>query len=209
MALLATRLRATRRDGLRVLDLGGSYEYWEPLLTLLPSGLLRSVRILNLPPVEEQVLTCCGIPLTLRAGDARDPALEGGFDLVHSNSLLEHVGSDRDQQLVADNTMRLGTWWWVQAPSRHCPVEPHFGFPFYNHLPIRVQVALHRRFDLGHMPREPDRQRAERDCASIRLVDRTRMRSLFPGCELLVERLGPFVKSYVATNLPAPTDTPA
>ena len=100
---LATRFRRARsarvrqlietihaeRGACRILDLGGEPQYW----TLFDRPFLdaKGVSILLVNPTPQTV----DDPMfTTLVGDACDlPQLQSGrFDLVHSNSVIEHVG---------------------------------------------------------------------------------------------------------------------
>ena len=54
------------------------------------------------------------------------------FDIIYSNSVIEHVGRERQKEF-ANEIMRVGKKYWVQTPYKHFPVEPHFVFPFFQY----------------------------------------------------------------------------
>src|SRR5207247_10104231 len=80
-------------------------------------------------------------------GDACDPPSVLGrdrFDLVFSNSVLEHVGGHERRKRFAETARRLAPHHWVQTPYRYFPLEPHFLFPGYQFLPLAARAALVR-----------------------------------------------------------------
>ena len=91
-----------------VLDIGGSYKNWSylvdgPKLTLLNLG----PRPENLPTHVQYV-----------RGDARKlPFDDNSFDVVYSNSVIEHVGSKSDQMEMAKEMMRVGKGYYCQTPN--------------------------------------------------------------------------------------------
>lgn len=134
-------------------------------------------------------------------GDARDiPFADETFDVVFSNSVIEHVGTRDDQRRAAREMQRVGRRWFVQTPNRHFPIEPHFLFPFFQYLPIEVRASLLTRARLGWMPRQPDRAAARRTVEGVRLLDRAELESMFPSSRILEERFAGLVKSYVAVG---------
>ena len=84
-------------------------------------------------------------------GDATDMKQfsERQFDVVFSNSVLEHVGGPPDQHRMADEVMRVGR----AASSRRSRAgsrsEPHFLFPFFGVLPVRPRAWLLRNLHIG------------------------------------------------------------
>lgn len=175
---------------MRVLDLGGTPESWA-LAPVRP----ESVVTVNLAPLES---TTPGI--TAVQGDAcdlpRSVAAER-FDLVFSNSLLEHVGGHVQRQRLADNIHSLADRHWVQTPYRYFPIEPHWLFPGIQWLPYeaRVQVSLH--WNRGHI-RTHSREAAQDQVDEIELIGIAQMRRYFPSSVIWYERFAGLVKSLVA-----------
>src|SRR5438128_10757902 len=116
-----------------VLDVGGSYIFWQTIpnrdkcqITLLNLDLEDARRESDAIPVDERSRYCA------QAGDARDLARwqNASFDLVTCNSVLEHVGLWTDMRKAAGELRRVGTHGWVQVPAFGFPLEQHFLLPF-------------------------------------------------------------------------------
>ena len=74
----------------RVLDVGGTPGYWE----LLPAP--PRVTLLNMARARESLLAVSWV-----AGDGRSlPFRDGAFDVVFSNSVIEHVGDPESQRAL-------------------------------------------------------------------------------------------------------------
>ncbi len=111
------------------------------------------------------------------------------FDVVFSNSVIEHVGDEDQQRAFAHEAMRLGRGFWVQTPSDRFPVEAHTGVPYYWRLPEAVRTSLKNRW----------RQRMPTWTEMIdgtRVISQEAMRGLFPRSEVYIERRFGFEKSY-------------
>ena len=121
------------------------------------------------------------------------------YDVVFSNSVIEHVGNWSDQEAFAREVRRVGKDLWVQTPARECPVEPHYLAPFMHWLPRKVQKRFIRWFSLYGLVQRPSAAEIEEMVESIRLLTKTEMQTLFPDCEVLTEQMfGVFPKSYIA-----------
>lgn len=107
-----------------ILDVGGAESYWKTMG--IDHHAQVFVTLLNL--TEENV----SLPnVKSIVGDAR--ALHFGdrsFDVVFSNSVIEHVGSFQDQLQMAGEVQRVGIRYFIQTPNKSFPLEPHFLFPF-------------------------------------------------------------------------------
>jgi len=120
------------------------------------------------------------------------------FDVVFSNSVIEHVGSYENQRRMADEVMRVGRRYFIQTPNRRFPLEPHFLVPWFQYLPGEVRAQLVHRFDVGWYRRIPDLEEARAEVNSIQLLSRRKFAALFPGAAIHVERFAGIPKSFVA-----------
>jgi hypothetical protein len=133
------------------------------------------------------------------AGDARRiPVRDAAFDVVFSNSVIEHVGGPEAQHRMAQEVRRVGERYFVQTPNKRFPIEPHFVFPLFQFLPNAVQVWLLCSFNLGWIRRTPDPHEARRTIAGIRMLDLEDMLRLFPEAHIYEEKLLGLTKSFVA-----------
>jgi hypothetical protein len=178
----------------RVLDVGGTAMNWDYL-----SARPRLV-ILN---TERERRDTEGV--TWVTGDGCSlPFSDAAFDIVFSNSVIEHVGSFERQQQFAQEIARVGRAYWVQTPNRWFPVEPHLLTPFLHWLPQRVRALVARRLTVWQWIARPSPDRrefyVEHFLNDIRLLSQTEMRALFPGTRLIRERLLGLTKSLVAVG---------
>jgi hypothetical protein len=153
------------------------------------------VTLLNLEPqaVSEPNFTSL-------VGDARamPQFADRQFDLVFSNSTIEHLGSYAAQQAMAAEVRRVGRGYYIQTPNRFFPLEPHFLLPGFQFLPLGVRAWLVGHFKLGWFPRIADRRQARAEVAAIRLLSEVEFRALFPGAAIYKERYFGMTKSFVA-----------
>jgi SAM-dependent methyltransferase len=178
-----------------VLDIGGTQQYWQSMAP--EAALLRRVRV-TLLNLEPQAVSAPNF--TSLVGDARamPQFADRQFDLVFSNSTIEHLGSSAAQQAMAAEVRRVGQGFYIQTPNRYFPLEPHFLFPGFQFLPLGVRAWLVRHFKLGWFPRIVDRRQARAEVAAIRLLGETEFRALFPGAAIYKERYCGLTKSFVA-----------
>jgi hypothetical protein len=175
-----------------ILDIGGTQKFWETMECVDNKDL--HITLLNLEAEKTSYRNFSSIvgDATNLTGIARD-----AFDVVFSNSVIEHVGGLGQQQMMAGEIQRVGRRYFVQTPNYFFPLEPHFLFPGFQWLPISVRVFLLRHFELGWKKRTPDHDEARRIVESIRLLRKRELLSLFPDAEIYEEKLWVFVKSFV------------
>jgi hypothetical protein len=179
----------------RILDVGGTPEYWR----LLPSP--PRVTLLNMIRTRGEM---SGAESWV-AGDGRAmPFADQSFDIVFSNSVIEHVGDAESQRRFSNEVARVGRRYWVQTPNRRFPVEPHLYTPFIHWLPRSLQRKLVPRFNIwSALSRpSPDRRQFMIDhyLNDIRLLTAPELRDLFPNARLLRERFCGLTKSFVVTS---------
>jgi len=165
-----------------VVDLGG-----EPAAWLRSPVRPRSLVCVNL---NESIATEGGIEVI--RGDACTIKDIGHFDLVYSNSCIEHVGGHDRCMAFANNVRELGDHYWVQTPYRYFPIEPHYIFPGAQFLPLRLQMLVGEKWSLSFVGATAD------DGLSIDLLSKTSLAYYFPEAEIWKEKMFGLTKSLVA-----------
>ena len=175
------------RGGERILDLGGVAEFWDGC----PRPL--DVTIVNLPGVADRDAKPSRHHIALVEGDACDLRLEGSpaFDIVVSNSVIEHVGDRRRRAALAREVLRHAPRYWVQTPSVWFPIEAHSNMPFWWAYPAPLRSHFIRRWK-RRLPKWTEM------IEGTTVVSRRELETLFPGSTLWVERYLGLPKSYVA-----------
>jgi hypothetical protein len=120
----------------------------------------------------------------------------GSYDLVVSNSLLEHVGGHERRLRFSEAVHASAEKHWVQTPYRYFPIEPHWVFPGFQFLPTAAKKFTSRSWPLGHI--QSNDESAWADVAWVELVSITDMRGYFPTSNIWFERWAGAVKSIVA-----------
>lgn len=187
---------------MRVLDLGGEPHSWRDAATRP-----REVVLLNLDwQVARSDYEIGGDAawMSVVAGDACDPPAslqEQRFDLVFSNSVIEHVGGHERRVRFSEWSRRLGRHYWIQTPSRYFPIEPHWLFPGFQFLSTDAQARVIQHWPIGaDAGRTWNRDQARELARGVQLVTPAQMREYFPDGILLRERLAGLTKSIVAVR---------
>jgi hypothetical protein len=193
MARFAREFALTPRT--RVLDVGGAPDTWR-LVAQAPRVIL-----LNMPRTRDEM---AGAESWVAGDGRRLPFRDGAFDVVFSNSVIEHVGDAASQRQFAREVARVGRGYWVQTPNRWFPVESHLLTPFIHWLPRSWQRALVPRFTVwGALARVSADRRAfylEHYLRDVRLLGWSEMRTLFPDARVIRERACGLTKSLVAVK---------
>ena len=184
-----------------VLDVGGRPDYW------LNVGIDRISRIvlLNSSSGELDRPIPPGLPQEIFAhvtGDARNLSdhREATVDLVHSNSVIEHVGGWHNMRAMARELMRVGRAGWVQTPAWEFPVEPHYQVPFLHWVgrPLgRSLLSLSPKARVRRLDLHRRRIYIER----INLLSKSEVRALFPDRPVRTEWMV-LPKSYIVSWMP-------
>jgi hypothetical protein len=185
---------------LRILDVGGTNGFWEQRGWAGREDV--QITTVNLASESKRHAN-----IESRVGDATDLSehADGSYDVVFSNSVIEHLFTFEAQAAMAREVQRVARAYWVQTPNYWFPVEPHFLTPGWQYMPRDLRVAIIRRQTRGWRGPCPDLDSARRAVDEIRLLRRRELRRLFPDAVLHAERFGGLVKSWVAYGgFPAP-----
>lgn len=190
-------------QGLRVLDLGGRYDFWERVGIDFLRSIGARVTILNLSPAESRYTSLHQDIFEYVVGDACATGYaDQEFDLVVSNSVIEHLGAWDNMIAFSAEAARVGKAFYCQTPNFWFPIDPHFyRFPFFHFLPRPTRAWLLQKFPLATAGKIPGVVNAYRVVDGARLLTRGQMEALFPNARLRPERfMGVFVKSYTAVS---------
>ena len=174
-----------------VLDVGGTLTNWK-MLPFLPR-----LTILNLAKKPSD------LPADVEyvRGDACDLSFDDlSFDLVHSNSVIEHVGAWDRQEQMAKEIRRVGRAYYVQTPNYWFPYEPHLLTPMIHWLSPQAQARLIRNFSVWGWCTRPSKDQCNAFIERTRLLRRREMEVLFPEAELLNENFLGLIKSFMAVR---------
>jgi hypothetical protein len=193
---VAARMRARRWamllaafpdfEDAKVLDLGGNPRFWRNA-PLRPAH-VTTVNLASAATDESW--------LTHVVGDACEVGSLGTFDLVFSNSLIEHVGGHERRSRLAELVNASAPRCWVQTPYRYFPIEPHFVVPGMQFLPIGTRAAIAARWHAG--PRRITAEEARTMVEWIELIGIRQLHSYFPQAQIAIERVGGVPKSIIA-----------
>jgi hypothetical protein len=177
---------------LRILDVGGTQDFWEKMGFTGEPGV--DVTILNIKKVVVKYPGFSSVP-----GDARDLGRfgDGEFDIVFSNSTIEHLGKYEDQKKMASEVARVGKRYFVQTPNLFFPIEPHFLFPFFQFFPMGLRIFLATNFELGWYKKFADTGEAKKRIESIRLLSKKELGNLFVGSTIKREKFLFLTKSFM------------
>ena len=132
-------------------------------------------------------------------GDARKLLFpDNAFEIVYSNSVIEHLGNIADQRKFAAECRRVGRSYFIQTPNRDFPIEPHVLAPFIHWLPKQWQGRLLRNFTLWGWITRPDSAARDRFLNTTRMLTKAELQSLFPDAEIRLERFLGLTKSLIA-----------
>ena len=139
-------------------------------------------------------------PFAVRHGNActLSEYADDSFDVVHSNSVIEHVGHWPQMMQMAREVRRLAPAYFVQTPNFWFPIEPHYQAALFHYLPeiVRAKLLLKKRYGF----RGPCPTFAEAMCCvqSINLLSESGLRDLFPDAQIDRERCCGLTKSLTA-----------
>jgi hypothetical protein len=182
----------------RILDVGGTPQFWNTATD-------AQITLVNIKPLEDYERAYLRPNMKAVVGDGTRLQFEDQeFDIVFSNSVIEHLGTVEKQRAFASEVRRVGKAYWIQTPAYEFPIEPHFLTPFVHWLPRRVRRHLLRNFTVWGLMGRPNDLVVEMTLDEIRLLRFVEFQALFPESDIWIERALGLPKSYTAFKLPVP-----
>lgn len=179
---------------LRILDVGGVEAYWSDKRGLIPRPV--EITLLNLEPAPS-----VGVGFfSLQGNGCNMPEFtNNSFDVIHSNSVIEHVGKWADMMLMAKEIRRVAPSYFVQTPYFWFPFEPHARTPILHWLPDSLKFRLVMARKCGpYWSKAATVDEAMRTIQSSQLIDKRMFSALFPDAEIVPEKFLGFTKSLMA-----------
>jgi methyltransferase family protein len=187
---IINKIRA-QKGSCSIVDIGGDYEYWLDF----DLGSDVTVKLVNLKepvPLEDKRFSSA-------FGDARNLDFQdNSFDLVHSNSLIEHVGLWSDMKRTAAEMRRLAPNYYVQTPNFWFPVDPHSRTAFIHWLPLHTRRKMLLKKPRGFYKKPGDLDAAMILVEGTSMLDELQMKNLFPDSKIVKEKVFGLTKSLIA-----------
>lgn len=202
---------------LRILDVGGTMMFWKSMGFDQLEGIEIVLLNLEAAPVDSPYFTSL-------AGDATymPQFKDKEFDIVFSNSVIEHVGDDFQQESMAREIMRVGKAYFVQTPNLFFPIESHSCMPLYQFMPEFMRTLALYYFDITgggigrtiqawkarltfrrfeRLPHE-SWERCQSRVKGLRLLSRRKFQRFFPNGILYQEKCFGLTKSFILYTNP-------
>jgi hypothetical protein len=188
-------LLRTLKGHVEILDIGGTQQFWDLMLGEDQPDIRVTLLNIEHQPVSHPSFVSA-------VGDARAMPEFGAksFDVVFSNSVIEHVGDYANQRRMADEVRRVGKRYFVQTPNKRFPIEPHFLVPWFQYLPTGARAWLLSKFNVGWYRRIPHVAAARDEVESIQLLTKAKFNALFPEARIHQEKVSVLTKSFVAVG---------
>jgi ubiquinone/menaquinone biosynthesis C-methylase UbiE len=177
---------------IKILDIGGTQEYWNLMGFDRPNVHITLLNLHSQPTTGQNFKSITGDATNIRE------YADNSFDIVYSNSVIEHLYTKENQIKMANEVQRVGKNYFVQTPNMNFPLEPHFVFPMFQFLPRGVRINLIQNFTLGHIERRKERAQAEDIINEIQLLRISEMKELFPKGDIYEEKFMGLTKSIVS-----------
>lgn len=178
----------------KILDVGGTANFWRN--SRIPDSPNVRITLLNLH-LEKSTHP----HINSLQGDATDMRnfSNNYFDLVFSNSVIEHLYTFENQKKMASEIQRVGKRFFIQTPNKYFPIEAHYALPFAQFLPKKLLFTLLTETRLSRLHRWEEKA-ALQYLKEIRLLDEKEMVMLFPNSTVLKEMAFGFTKSLTVHN---------
>jgi hypothetical protein len=174
----------------RILDVGSTDFNWT-LLQIRPKLILLNIAPPKKVNTDDTWLVADGCHL---------PFPNKAFDIVYSNSVIEHLGNMDTQRLFAAECLRVGCRCYLQTPNKSFFLEPHLLTPFIHWLPLNWRERLVRNFTVWGLITRPSKEAGRKFVRHIRLLGKRDIKELFPNAQIVPEKVLGSTKSFIVID---------
>jgi len=177
-----------------LLDIGGKINFWEN------RGLAgNNDYIITIINIEKEKSNYSNINCLIGDATNLNQFNNKSFDIVHSNSVIEHLYNFENQKKMALEIMRVGQKYIVQTPNKYFFIEPHYLLPFFNIVPEKLKYLILTKTKLSRL-KKWDKNFAKQYIKEIRLLSEKEMKTLFPKSKIYFEKFLGMNKSFTMHN---------
>ena len=177
-----------------ILDVGGKINFWEN--RNLAGNNDYKITVLN---IEKEKSNYSNINCLIGDATNLNQFKNKSFDIVHSNSVIEHLYNFENQKKMASEIMRVGQKYIVQTPNKYFFIEPHYLLPFFNIVPEKIKYLILTKTKLSRL-KKWDKNFAKQYIKEIRLLSEKEMKTLFPKSKIYFEKFLGMNKSFTMYN---------
>lgn len=192
----------SEKGRVKILDIGGTVQYWNIIDKDFLDRNNVQITLLNLP--GSQAFEADG-RFDFLTGNATEDIWSyldpQDYDLIHSNSVIEHVGDWAQMKRFASNIRDFHGGYFVQTPNFWFPIEPHCMTLFFHWLPKPLRVWLVAHFSLGHWAKGANTDEAVEIVESARLLSKSMFKALFDDALVKQEKFLFLTKSFMAVRV--------
>lgn len=180
---------------IKILDIGGTESYW------VNRGYRENqdyhITILNLAAEKTHASNMVGVK-----GDACNLSefRDNEFDLVFSNSVIEHLYNFKNKKAMASEVQRVDKNYFVQTPNKFFLIENHYILPFFQFLPMKVKIFILTKTTWSRGIKRP-LEYVKRELSEIRLLSKQEMKQLFPNGKIYEEKYFFMNKSFTSYSI--------
>jgi hypothetical protein len=184
----------TMQKPVTILDVGGKINFWEN--RGLAGNLNYTITIINIKKENSKYSN-----INFEIGDATNLSQfnDKSYDVVHSNSVIEHLYNFENQKKMASEIIRVGQKHIVQTPNKYFFIEPHYLLPFLQFTPDKLKFLLLTKTKLSRL-KKWNKKFASQYIEEIRLLSLKEMKVLFPNSKIYFEKFLGMNKSFTMHN---------
>jgi len=177
-----------------LLDIGGKINFWEN------RGLAgNNDYIITIINIEKEKSNYSNINCLIGDATNLNQFNNKSFDIVHSNSVIEHLYNFNNQSKMASEIIRVGKKHIVQTPNKYFFIEPHYLLPFFQFIPNKLKYYILTKTKLSRL-KKWDKNFAKQYIKEIRLLSEKEMKTLFPKSKIYFEKFLGMNKSFTMHN---------
>ena len=177
-----------------ILDIGGKINFWEN--RGLAGNNDYKITIVN---IEKETSKFSNINYEIGDATNLNKFNAKSFDIVHSNSVIEHLYNFNNQSKMASEILRIGKKYIVQTPNKYFFLRAPLSYSFFQFLPDKLKYLILTKTKMSRL-KKWDKKFASQYIEEIRLLSLKEMKLLFPSSKIYFEKFLGMNKSFTMHN---------